>query len=636
MAVATLIGSDVDLATQVQWATRLAAAREESLLLLIPVLTEGDERVAKIELHAAPEDDEPGAVRKIRALVDSSPLLRIAGDNDDPPPEEQEDAPRTVPTRVKALHCKSLDRGVGKLLLAEIRKGKIKLLVTVRKQYDSADPKLESARRQFLRRSPCEVVYLCVGATEVESVSRILVPAARGPHNKAALDLALKLAARDDGQVTALRVNPDIGEDAAAVGEHALERIVKRALGKEHKNVERKVVVAGQVIQGIRQACDEMSPDLVVVGTTKRGALGQQFRGTVASKLLRGKISAPIAVVHAATPITNRAGQFVERTIQRIVPQLERESRIDLVERIQGNSQWDFDFFALMSLSTFIAALGLVQNSAAVVIGAMLVAPLMTPLLGLGIAIVQGNPVFARIAARSVGLGFLVAFCIGVGVGWLDVSFTEPTPEILARGWPGLLDLFVAFAAGFAAAYASCRPGLLAALPGVAIAAALVPPIGASGLALALGEYRLAWGALLLFLVNMVTIVFASTIALWVVGIRNVKKGSRLTLVARGAMVVAVLGLAVQLSLSPPKYSFESTISPELVEAVEQRLGSSHRLYGLDVSHSERGVELIVRVRGRQLVPDELADEVRAIAGEHFDEAVQVRLVTRFEIGADE
>ena len=187
-----------------------------------------------------------------------------------------------------------------------------------------------------------------------------------------------------------------------------------------------------------------------------------------------------------------------------------------------------------------------------------------------------------------------------------------------------------------AAAYASCRPSLLAALPGVAIAAALVPPIGSAGLALSLGEYRLATGALLLFSVNMVTIVFASTVALWAVGIRGVKKKTRFTSFLRAAVVVGVLGLTVQLSLTPPRHTFETRLPRGLIESVERQLGTRFRLYGIDISHSERGVELIVRISGDEPVSEELADAVRTVAREHFNEPVQVRMVSRFEVDPDQ
>jgi uncharacterized hydrophobic protein (TIGR00271 family) len=262
----------------------------------------------------------------------------------------------------------------------------------------------------------------------------------------------------------------------------------------------------------------------------------------------------------------------------------------------------------------------------------MLVAPLMTPLLGLGLALVQGNPVLARLSLRSVALGLLVALLCGFVVGLGTPSLEEPTREMLSRGGPGVLDLFVAFAAGLAAAYASCRPGLIAALPGVAIAAALVPPIATSGLALSLGDLSLAIGALLLFIINMVTIVLASVISLLAVGIRNLKKMSRWTVIAGGVVIVSVLTLGVYLSLQPRQYELTEELPEGLVAAVQENLGTDYKLDSLAVAYDELGVQLNVHVVGRAPAPEELATTVRTAASDHYDQPVRVRLLTRIAI----
>ena len=150
-----------------------------------------------------------------------------------------------------------------------------------------------------------------------------------------------------------------------------------------------------------------------------------------------------------------------------------------------------FDFFALMFLATTIAGLGLIQNSTAVVVGAMLVAPLMTPIVGVGLGLVQGNIVLVRYAAQSIAWGAGLALVVGLSLGLL-LPLPELTTELAARGGPSLLDLGVAVLSGCAGAYAMSRPNLSAALPGVAIAAALVPPLASLGIVLAngIGRYR--------------------------------------------------------------------------------------------------------------------------------------------------
>ena len=235
-----------------------------------------------------------------------------------------------------------------------------------------------------------------------------------------------------------------------------------------------------------------------------------------------------------AIPLASRMWTWFQTTCRSRIPQLDREQRIELVDRLETNSTFDFDFVALISLSTIIAALGLIRNSAAVVIGAMLVAPLMTPLVGMGFALIQANEKLIWSTMRSVLFGFAVAFMTSVILGaaipkswWNDVTVAAPVvesevmlnAELASRCKPHLLDLVVALVSGVAGAYATGRPNLIGALPGVAIAAALVPPIATSGILFAIGEFELSRNAFLLFFTNIVAIVLGTTFAFWGIGI---------------------------------------------------------------------------------------------------------------------
>jgi uncharacterized hydrophobic protein (TIGR00271 family) len=384
------------------------------------------------------------------------------------------------------------------------------------------------------------------------------------------------------------------------------------------------VVVDGQPQRGIRRAWDEGDHDLVVLGA-------RQVPVDRGGGIRLGK-GVPVVTVTAASPLAGRFREVLEDTVSRVVPQIERDDRIALVDRLQSSAAWNFDFVALMVASTIIAAVGLVQNSAAVVIGAMLVAPLMTPLLALGLSIEQGNPALARLSLRSVGEGVGVALACGFMVGVATAGFEEPSREMLARGGPGLLDLVVAFVAGLAAAYATSRPSLVAALPGVAIAAALVPPIATSGLAFSLGDWRLAVGALLLFGINMVTIVLAAMTSLWAVGIRPQAQRARWLQAVGIGIIVSVLGLGVYLSLQPDQAELTEEVPPGLVAAIEGQLGAAYSFESLAVAYDELGIHLRVNVVGGAPAPEDLASAVRNLASDYYDQPVRVRLLTRIAI----
>jgi uncharacterized hydrophobic protein (TIGR00271 family) len=310
------------------------------------------------------------------------------------------------------------------------------------------------------------------------------------------------------------------------------------------------------------------------------------------------------------------------------VPQLVREERTELVERIQSNAQWNFDFRLLIGLSTLIATLGLLDNSPAVIIGAMLVAPLMTPLIGLGLAIAQGNQRLARMTLKATFFGFITAFALAYAIGLLSGDFQVATGEMDSRDWPKMFDLVVAFVSGFAAAYASGRPGLLAALPGVAIAAALLPPIATSGLAMSIGDYDLAFGALLLFAVNMVAIIVAAAVSVWALGIRYMGKATRLTSLLGKALVIVSLAMALLLTFSPP------LLDPpgELTQAVERALTDEYRLRRIRLQ-SQFGVKnLQVDLGGPELPDALLKQRLGEIARDHLGEKAGVRLTFRYEV----
>lgn len=169
-------------------------------------------------------------------------------------------------------------------------------------------------------------------------------------------------------------------------------------------------------------------------------------------------------------------------------------------------------FWVMMVLATGIATFAIIQDSTAVVIGAMLVAPLMTPIMGVSAAAVNGWPqrLFRSLvlvvvaAAGAVALAWLIA-------SWLpSVGDLATNSQIASRVEPSLLDFCIAVFAGAAGAYATVDPRVSSSLSGVAIAVALVPPLSVVGITLEQGDFSSAEGAVLLFLTNVVSIVLAA------------------------------------------------------------------------------------------------------------------------------
>ena len=203
-------------------------------------------------------------------------------------------------------------------------------------------------------------------------------------------------------------------------------------------------------------------------------------------------------------------------------------------------------FHFLLGISGIIATLGLLANSVAIIIGAMIIAPLIGPITGIAYSTTVAN---RRLLRRSiltlltgVVLTVIIAFITTIAIGLKIV-----TPEILARTNPTLLDLGIALAAGAAGAFANSRRRIADALPGVAIAVALVPPLSVVGIGLALGEQYLSVGALLLFLTNLTGIIFSGVIIFLCQSYGSIERAKQGLIFS--ICVLFILGLPLSLSL---------------------------------------------------------------------------------------
>jgi uncharacterized hydrophobic protein (TIGR00271 family) len=207
-------------------------------------------------------------------------------------------------------------------------------------------------------------------------------------------------------------------------------------------------------------------------------------------------------------------------------------------------------FWAMQAFAVVIATMGMSANSAAVVIGAMLVAPLMTPIMAVATSLALGWP---RKAIAPL-LGTIAASAGSVGLAWALhslVASATVTDEILSRTSPDLRDGLVALAAGAAGALGTARKDVSAALPGVAVAVALVPPLAAIGACIELGRADLASGAFLLFATNLVAIIFAGIVVLLWCGFvpaRLLQRGR--AAVWSGTVAVLVLLVAIGVPLT--------------------------------------------------------------------------------------
>ncbi|MFT5906142.1 MAG: putative hydrophobic protein (TIGR00271 family) [Cryomorphaceae bacterium] len=436
---------------------------------------------------------------------------------------------------------------------------------------------------QAINEISCEVMIVRLGEGDHHG-EKILVPCGGGRHSRVALRLAHKMAGLD---TTAFFVEPDVDEVSESVGFAQLHRQLTRAKVPADE-VRCEVVLDNDVFKGIRDEVQKNDYGLVLIGASGHSSVRRKLFGTVPDKLMRGEKGMSICVIRSAMPMGSLLRDKIERLLHLNVPQLNRDERVLLFGEVEEKSRWSFDFAVLIMLSTMIAALGLLSNSGAVVIGAMLVAPLMTPLLGGGLSLVQGNwPLWKR-CQTAVLLGFFSALAIGALMGLVARLLDMPmTAQLAMRGEPSTLDLGIAFFSGVAASYCLARPKLSSALAGVAIAAALVPPIATTGICLVLGKFSVAQGAALLFGTNVVAIVVGAAFNFYLAGIRGRKKDSgelwsrrfliALTLVMAG-LIVPLTSVLIERVAGPVE------VEEVLIEQAEQ--------YGVTVKLVQRSSHL--------------------------------------------
>ncbi len=268
---------------------------------------------------------------------------------------------------------------------------------------------------------------------------------------------------------------------------------------------------------------------------------------------------------------------------------------------------WVWRFVTMLTLSVVVAVMGLALDSAAVVIGAMLLAPLMQPVLATGASLSMA--LFGKTLVGVTRVAAASAWCVVVAyaLAWI-LPDDLLTSEVLARTQPDIKDLVVALAAGAAGAYATVREDVSSSLPGVAVAVALVPPIATVGITLRAGETDLAEGALLLYLTNLAAIVFASIVVFVITGFvphwRLSQNFVRLTASAVG-LVALVVAIAVPLYQASVDSIDRNSEQREANEIVDRWLGDQSGSFERTVEIRRPTSQIVIEVRGFDRPPDE-------------------------------
>lgn len=299
-----------------------------------------------------------------------------------------------------------------------------------------------------------------------------------------------------------------------------------------------------------------------------------------------------------------------------------------VIEKRREDGALSSRYMFMIAMSGGIAILGLLLSSPAVVIGAMLLSPLMGPIMGLGFAMAIGDFSWMRQSAKSLAYGSLMAIALCALVVFMSPLQTVTT-EIAARTRPNLFDLLVALFSSLAGAYAMIR-GREGTIVGVAIATALMPPLAVVGFGIATLNWTVFSGALLLFFTNLMTIALTAAVMARIYGFRTTLS-SRQTQFQNIIIVAAFVALALPLGYSLRTIAWEANSSRQVQAQLMNEFDGRARISQLDINFDADPIEVSATVLTPRLIDDAEARGARSI-GRVLNQPVNL-VLTQYQVG---
>ena len=350
--------------------------------------------------------------------------------------------------------------------------------------------------------------------------------------------------------------------------------------------------------------------------------------------------------MNATTPVTLSADEQAERTARWVFSPIGRSiaplraywrdhvskgvDHAAVVAKIAVECPATARYILMIMMSAGIAILGLLLSSPAVVIGAMLLSPLMSPILGVGFALATGKRKWLVISARSLLLGSVAAVLFTALIVLISPLQTV-TEEIAARTRPNLFDLMVALFSSIAGSYAMIR-GREGSIVGVAIATALMPPLAVVGFGLATFNWTVFFGALGLFVTNFLTIALTATLMARLYGFRTTLSSKQGWFQSVGIFLIFV-ALAIPLGLSLRNIAWESNSQRIVRNAIQAEFGSRARISEQDIDWGTEPLSISATVLTPEFDTGANADITRALE-DQLGRDVVVR-IEQFRVGAD-
>ena len=304
-----------------------------------------------------------------------------------------------------------------------------------------------------------------------------------------------------------------------------------------------------------------------------------------------------------------------------------KEQYASLFAALREEGMLSSTFMTLLILATMIATFGLFINSSSVIIGAMLLAPLMQPIVSLSMGVLRQDGSMQRHAVRTIGIG-VTAVLLTAALIAFALPMQRLTTEMTGRLSPTILDLFVAIVSGIAAAYAKNNEKILGSLAGVAIAVALVPPIAVAGIGLGWGEWSMFSASFLLFVTNLVGIVLAAAMTFMVLGyspIHIARKGLATWLVIVGMISIPLYSTFVQMQENA---TIQRILTDTYFSIGERKLELTH----IEVLRHKRKPEIRCEVISNGVLTSEEKRYLREVIAKSIGQEVEIIATFRYRL----
>ena len=465
--------------------------------------------------------------------------------------------------------------------------------------------------------APCGVLIYRSASTP--TFKRVVIPVDGSLESTIAVKLGLALAQQRDIPAKQMRVQQDYlynPQNEESIRVHETQTVLRQTLTKA-------IIASRSPQREILRSLKE--DDLLVIGFSQKSDFERRITDDLSNKLLN-RAPGPVILISQLEWQRGWRG-MLDHGLSRINPQLTLVEQNELIWSAQKNAYSTLDYTVMIVLSAALATLGLLTNSVAVIIGAMLVAPLMSPLSSFSTGMATGILNLTRHASLTLLQGVALSLLISIVMG-IALPIDAPTAEIMARGSPNLLDAAIALVSGWVAAYATARKGIPAALAGVAIAAALMPPLCTIGLGIALQNVNLTIGASLLFLANITFIIAAQYITFLWLGMQPNESREGVTAGQSRVWWFVLVILTIFVAAVFFQLGSQAVDEAQIREQLEAEVFLDATVEEYDVvSALPMGVQLVVQSE-RQITPEEV-EQAHLLINELYGEDVDVTVIAR-------